>query len=98
MVEQLGLAMMPPSPSVMESTAAALTSGMQSGTPSVMRKAELLSTTCGHGRNVWGVLKHSLSSGFEAVGAASAGQVSQDPCSTPGRQVQGLHNMQFCLM
>lgn len=74
MVEQLGLAMMPPSPSVMESTAAAFTSGMHSGTPSAMRKAELLSTTCRHAKSVWGVLKHILSSGGEA-GAVSVAHV-----------------------
>lgn len=45
-VEQFGLAMMPPLPAFMLPTASLLTSGMTSGTPSVMRKAELLSTTC----------------------------------------------------
>ncbi len=48
MVEQLGLAMMPPLPAVMPAafTASALISGITSGTPSVIRNAELLSTTC----------------------------------------------------
>ena len=46
MVEQLGLAMMPPLPDLCAFKWSALTSGMIRGTPSVMRKAELLSTTC----------------------------------------------------
>jgi len=45
-VEQLGLATMPPRPALMPAIAPALTSGITSGTPSVMRNAELLSTTC----------------------------------------------------
>ena len=49
MVEQLGLAMMAPFPlpNLMCDMAPGLTSGMTRGTPSVMRNAELLSTTCG---------------------------------------------------
>ncbi len=46
MVEQLGLATMPPFPFVMPFSASALTSGITRGTPSIIRKAELLSTTC----------------------------------------------------
>ena len=46
MVLQLGLATMPPSPRRTCCTLAALTSGMHRGTPSVILKAELLSTTC----------------------------------------------------
>ena len=45
-VEQLGFARMPPLPALMFPTALALTSGMIRGTPSAMRNAELLSTTC----------------------------------------------------
>ena len=45
MVEQLGLAMMPPLPAFIPFMASGLTSGMTRGTPSVMRKALLLSTT-----------------------------------------------------
>ena len=45
MVEQLGLATMPPLPTLMLPTAPGLTSGMTSGTPSVMRNADELSTT-----------------------------------------------------
>lgn len=45
-VEQLGLAMMPPLPYRKPAIAWGLISGMTSGTPSVIRKAELLSTTC----------------------------------------------------
>ena len=46
MVEQLGLAMIPPCPYRMPFMASAFTSGMTNGTPSVILKAELLSTTC----------------------------------------------------
>lgn len=46
MVEQLGLATMPPLPAVTPFSAPGFTSGMTRGTPSDMRKAELLSTTC----------------------------------------------------
>ena len=45
-VLQLGFATMPPCPSRTCCTEVALTSGMHSGTPSVIRNAELLSTTC----------------------------------------------------
>jgi hypothetical protein len=45
MVEQLGLAMMPPPPAFMPAIASGLISGMTSGTPSVIRKQLLLSTT-----------------------------------------------------
>lgn len=47
MVEQLGLATIPPCPGFMPAIASGLTSGMTKGTPSSMRKALLLSTTCG---------------------------------------------------
>ena len=50
MVEQLGLAMMPPLPARCLFSACALTSGMTSGTPSAMRNAELLSTTCAYNK------------------------------------------------
>ena len=53
MVEQLGLAMMPPCPYLMPFMASAFTSGITSGTPSAILKAELLSTTCN-------VNKHNL--------------------------------------
>lgn len=46
MVEQLGFAMMPPCPYLMPFMASGFTSGMTRGTPSVILKAELLSTTC----------------------------------------------------
>lgn len=46
MVEQLGLAMMPPCPYLMPFIASGFTSGMTRGTPSVILNAELLSTTC----------------------------------------------------
>ena len=46
MVEQLGLAMIPPCPYRIPFMASAFTSGMIRGTPSVILKAELLSTTC----------------------------------------------------
>lgn len=45
MVEQLGLAMMPPLPAFMPAIAWGLTSGMTSGTSGTMRNALLLSTT-----------------------------------------------------
>ena len=45
-VEQLGLAMMPPCPYLMPFIASGFTSGMTKGTPSVILNAELLSTTC----------------------------------------------------
>ena len=45
MVEQLGLAMIPPLPSSTPSRASGLTSGTTRGIPGTMRKAELLSTT-----------------------------------------------------
>ena len=60
MVEQLGLAMMPPLPALCPFKWSALTSGMISGTPSVMRKAELLSTTCA---------RHSMGSEMSTYGA-----------------------------
>lgn len=44
-VEQFGLATMPPFPAFMPFIASGLISGMTRGTPSVMRKAEELSTT-----------------------------------------------------
>lgn len=44
-VEQFGLAMMAPLPILISFIASALTSGITSGTPSVMRNAELLSIT-----------------------------------------------------
>ena len=53
MVEQLGLAMMPPLPALCPFKWSALTSGMIRGTPSVMRKAELLSTTCAQNNKGW---------------------------------------------
>ena len=53
MVEQLGLAMMPPLPALCPFKWSALTSGMIRGTPSVMRKAELLSTTCTQHNKGW---------------------------------------------
>ena len=46
MVEQLGLAMMPPLPAFMPFMASGLTSGMTRGYPSCILNAELLSTTC----------------------------------------------------
>ena len=45
-VEQLGLAMIPPCPYRIPFIASGLTSGMTRGTPSVILNAELLSTTC----------------------------------------------------
>ena len=44
-VEQFGLATIPPPPARIPAIACALISGTTSGTPSVMRKAEELSTT-----------------------------------------------------
>ena len=82
MVEQLGLATMPPSPRVMESTAPALTSGMQSGTPSVMRKAELLSTT-------WGAKQH-LSAASAALWEEQGGEGGWSEVRySPGETEQG---------
>ena len=46
MVEQLGLAMIPPCPYRIPFIASGFTSGMTRGTPSVILNAELLSTTC----------------------------------------------------
>jgi len=48
MVEQLGLAMIPPCPYRIPFIASGFTSGITNGTPSVILKAELLSTTCSH--------------------------------------------------
>jgi len=45
MVEQFGLAMMPPLPAFMPAIASGFTSGTTRGTPSVMRNADELSTT-----------------------------------------------------
>lgn len=59
MVEQLGLAMMPPCPYLMPFIASGFTSGMTKGTPSVILKAELLSTTCSPKLNATSAVRSS---------------------------------------
>ncbi len=58
MVEQLGLAMIPPCPYRIPFIASGFTSGITKGTPSVILKAELLSTTCSNAIQVCAYLPH----------------------------------------
>jgi len=58
MVEQLGLAMIPPCPYRIPFIASGFTSGITKGTPSVILKAELLSTTCNQAIQVCAYVPH----------------------------------------